>query len=161
MKALLALAAALTLTAPALAADHRGGGRDNDRNHRVERDGRDGHRGGDWNRRGNDRDWDRRNNRWRGDSFAARRVWTARDHRPDRFRQNWRVGQRHPYWHGRDFNRYVVVDYRRRHLPPPPRGCAWVERDGDAALVALATGLIVGLAINASQTTPYYGGYGY
>ncbi|MEZ5937067.1 MAG: RcnB family protein [Hyphomonadaceae bacterium] len=47
-------------------------------------------------------------------------------------------------------NNYYVVDYRHRHLAPPPRGYRYVENDnGDLVLAAIATGLIA--AIIASQ----------
>ena len=37
---------------------------------------------------------------------------------------------------------YVVDDWRRHRLSPPPRGYQWVQTGGDYVLVAVATGLI-------------------
>jgi Ni/Co efflux regulator RcnB len=37
---------------------------------------------------------------------------------------------------------YVVYDYGRYRLRPPPRGFVWVRADHDYLLVAAATGLI-------------------
>jgi Ni/Co efflux regulator RcnB len=39
-------------------------------------------------------------------------------------------------------NRYVVNDWRARHLSAPPRGHHWVRAGNDYVLAAIATGLI-------------------
>jgi len=39
-------------------------------------------------------------------------------------------------------NRYVVNDWRQRHLSAPPRGHHWVRAGNDYVLAAIATGLI-------------------
>ena len=39
-------------------------------------------------------------------------------------------------------HRYVVNDWRGRHLSAPPRGYQWVQTGGDYVLVAIATGII-------------------
>jgi len=44
--------------------------------------------------------------------------------------------------------RYVVRDWRYFHLAPPPRGYEWVQVGPDFVLVAVASGLIVDLALN-------------
>ena len=67
-----------------------------------------------------------------------------------RNRYRWGVGYHYPY----DYRRYVIVDYYNYYLPPPPYQHAWVRHDDGAYLIALATGLIVGLALN--DTNYYY-----
>jgi hypothetical protein len=37
---------------------------------------------------------------------------------------------------------YVIVDWRARHLAPPPPGYHWVQVGNDIVLAAIATGLI-------------------
>ena len=39
-------------------------------------------------------------------------------------------------------NRYVVTDWRDRHLSAPPKGHHWVRAGNDYVLAAIATGLI-------------------
>jgi Ni/Co efflux regulator RcnB len=39
-------------------------------------------------------------------------------------------------------NRYVVSDWRARHLSAPPRGHQWVQAGNDYVLAAIATGII-------------------
>jgi Ni/Co efflux regulator RcnB len=39
-------------------------------------------------------------------------------------------------------NRYVVTDWRARHLSAPPRGHHWVRAGNDYVLAAIATGVI-------------------
>lgn len=43
---------------------------------------------------------------------------------------------------------YVVNDWRRHHLSPPPRGYHWVQYGADYMLVAIATGVIVQLLLS-------------
>lgn len=44
--------------------------------------------------------------------------------------------------------RYVVEDWRGRHLSAPPRGYHWVQTGGDYVLVAITTGVILQLLNN-------------
>ncbi|MGV8897878.1 MAG: RcnB family protein [Burkholderiaceae bacterium] len=44
--------------------------------------------------------------------------------------------------------RYVVNDWRGRHLNAPPQGYHWVQTGNDYVLVAIATGIIVHLLLN-------------
>jgi len=54
----------------------------------------------------------------------------------------WRKGDHLGYYK----TRYVEVDYRDRHLKPPPRGYHYVRDDkGDIILAAVATGLIASI----------------
>lgn len=123
-----------------------------------------------WDRR-EDR-WDRREDRWdrREDRWDRH---DRRDHRWDRSRHNgyyynnrwhygpppsayynnpyyrpgyaaWRRGaQLPPYYRG-----YVVNDYYRYRLRPPPRGYAWYRVGNDYLLAAIATGLIFDIISN-------------
>ncbi|MGE3866879.1 MAG: RcnB family protein, partial [Hyphomonadaceae bacterium] len=59
----------------------------------------------------------------------------------------WRAGYRVPAYYAGP--RYVVYDYGRYRLRPPPRGYHWVRDDrGDFLLAAIATGIIADVIIN-------------
>jgi len=45
-------------------------------------------------------------------------------------------------------HRYVVTDYRRYRLSPPPRGHEWVQVGPDFVLTAIATGLIAHIVLS-------------
>ncbi len=71
-------------------------------------------------------------------------AWAqARGAGPD---QNLREGQLLP----RQFRsqQFVVEDWRRHLLCPPPNGYQWVQMGTDYVLVAIATGIIVQLLLN-------------
>lgn len=57
-------------------------------------------------------------------------------------RRGQRLGQEY-----RD-NRYVVNDWRARHLSAPPRGQHWVQAGNDYVLASIATGLIAQVLLN-------------
>lgn len=60
--------------------------------------------------------------------------------------------------------RYVIRDYRRYRLAPPPRGYAYYHSGNDILLAALATGLITTVISDAFAPTyapPVYAGYAY
>jgi len=71
-----------------------------------------------------------------------------KDHRGERG-----AGPHHSYYRGdrlpREFHeqRYVVSDWRGRHLSAPPRGYHWVQTGDDYVLVAIATGVILSLML--------------
>lgn len=44
---------------------------------------------------------------------------------------------------------YVVNDWRAHRLQPPPRGYHWVQNGSDYVLVAIATGVISAVVLNA------------
>lgn len=164
---ILALAAAASIAGPMAAAtsayadDRRGDRREwrddrrGDREWRGERRGdrrdwdRREYRDRDWDRRGDRRDWndrnrwdDRRyngyyyNNRWAyGPPPAA--YWGRPGFRPDYRR--WARGAYLP----RHYNTYVIYDYPRYRLRPPPRGYHWIRANDDYVLAAIATGLIL------------------
>jgi Ni/Co efflux regulator RcnB len=45
-------------------------------------------------------------------------------------------------------NKYVVNDWRNRHLSAPPRGSHWVRAGDDYVLVAITTGIIAQILLN-------------
>jgi Ni/Co efflux regulator RcnB len=54
---------------------------------------------------------------------------------------------RHRHWQRGQYmspyvRTYVVYDYGRYRLRPPPRGFVWVRADNDYLLVAAATGVV-------------------
>ena len=55
-------------------------------------------------------------------------------------KQGWARGNRVPEW-----RRHAVYDYRRYHLHEPASGQSWVRVDNEFLLVAISTGLIVGV----------------
>lgn len=95
--------------------------RDNDRNERNER-------------KDNDR-YERKDN----DRYDARAF-----HRDDRRGAGPRHDLRRGGYLNKEYrsNRYVVSDWRNRHLSAPPRGHQWVRAGNDYVLAAIATGLI-------------------
>jgi Ni/Co efflux regulator RcnB len=81
----------------------------------------------------------------RHDRYDARRY-----HRDD-FRGG---GPRHDLRRGQRLSqeyrasRYVVSDWRARHLSAPPRGHHWVRAGNDYVLAAIATGIIAQVLLN-------------
>lgn len=147
--------------------DNRGRGVDRWDDRRDNR-GR-GNGGWDNGRRGNDRwDDDRRwdNDRWDDNRRYNNNRWDDRrfngyylgnrwyygpppvayydryDYRPGY--QVWRRGQRLPNY----YQSYVIYDYPRYRLRPPPRGYHWVRSNNDYILAAIATGLILEVISN-------------
>ncbi|WP_332878941.1 RcnB family protein [Massilia sp. S19_KUP03_FR1] len=63
-------------------------------------------------------------------------------------------GPRHDLRRGQKLNkeyrdsRYVVSDWRGRHLSAPPRGQHWVRAGNDYVLAAIATGLITQILLS-------------
>lgn len=85
----------------------------------------------------------------RGDRHDDRHVEQRHDdeHHDDHHRaRDWHRGDHIPAEY-RD-NRYVVNDWRARHLKAPPRGYHYVQVDGDFVLAAIATGVIASVLIN-------------
>jgi Ni/Co efflux regulator RcnB len=130
----LGFAGPVAVAAATPAAAHDRGYRDYDDRGRHHDRGR--HRG--WDRRDRDYDnWDDRRDERRSyrDGYRDGRYSEGR---------HWRRGEYVPryYW-----NDYRVVDYRRHHLRPPPRGYHYRYDDdrGEYLLVGIATGLILGV----------------
>jgi Ni/Co efflux regulator RcnB len=152
---ILGLAAAAALAGPMAAAgaahaqtwdrqgrgDHRDWSRDNDRGSRSQWDNDRGRR--DRNSRP---DWDRGWDRERNNGYYYNNRWSYGPPPPAYYNNpsyrpgysSWRRGSvLPPYYRG-----YVVSDYSRYHLRPPPRGYAWYQAGDDYLLAAIASGLI-------------------
>lgn len=62
------------------------------------------------------------------------------------YAHRWRRGDRlPPAYREQD---YVIPDYATYRLRPPPPGYYWVRVDNNAVLAAVATGLVVDVAVN-------------
>ena len=101
--------------------------------HGNDRDGR--------NNQSYQRDNDHRDNNGRYDNDRRdARQYRRDDNRGGGPRHDLRRGQRlNQEYRG---NRYVVSDWRARHLSAPPRGHQWVQAGNDYVLAAIATGII-------------------
>jgi len=140
-----ALAAPLAMTAAPANAQDRWDRHEDRWDHRGDRG--DHRRDGRWDRRGDrwdrsDRGWDRSrhngyyyNNRW---SYGPppQAYYGSPYYRPGY--SAWRRGAYLPP----TYRTYVVDDYYRYHLRPPPRGYRWYRVDNDYMLAAITTGLI-------------------
>jgi Ni/Co efflux regulator RcnB len=79
------------------------------------------------------------------------RHYDARNYRRDDKRGG---GPRHDLRRGQRLsqeyrnNRYVVSDWRARHLSAPPRGHHWVRAGDDYVLTAIATGVIAQILLS-------------
>jgi Ni/Co efflux regulator RcnB len=102
----------------------------------------------DNDRRDNDRNWDQSQH----NGYYVGKAWHAgpppveiqhrNDYRPAY--KAWARGDHLGYYN----TRYVVVDYRERHLKRPPHGYHWVQDDrGDLILAAVAGGLIASVIL--------------
>lgn len=128
------------------------------------RDHHDNGRHNGWDRgRGHDRDWDRGRD-WDRDRGGwdrdDRRDWDRGRHNGYYYQNRWYYGPPPQAYYGNPYYRpgysswrrgavlpsyyrgYVVNDYYRYHLRPPPRGYAWYRAGDDYLLAAIATGLI-------------------
>ncbi|MDB5429220.1 MAG: hypothetical protein JWP35_336 [Caulobacter sp.] len=155
-----ALAGTMALSAsPALAQDHHGrGGHHEGRGGDHRGDGNRGgdHRGGGWNGGGDRRGGD--NNRWDGsrhNGYYYNNRWSygpppqAYYGRPG-YRPGYSSWRRGSYLPGAYRDRgYVVYDYGRYHLRPPPRGYYWYRVGDDYLLAAIASGLIFDVIVNS------------
>ena len=78
---------------------------------------------------------------------APARFTTGRYVRPHGYHAHaWRRGDRLPV--GYRGSAYVIPDAAVYHLRPPPRGYYWVRVDDNAVLAAVATGVVVDVAVN-------------
>lgn len=126
-------------------------------------DRRDDRRG---DRRWDDRRWDdRRGDRGRYDRGGR---WDDRRYNGYYYQNRWHYGAPPAHYYGRPDYRpgynawrrggylppyyrgggYVVHDYGRYHLRPPPRGYYWYRTGNDYVLAAIATGLIFDIINN-------------
>ncbi|MEF9963732.1 MAG: RcnB family protein [Comamonas sp.] len=147
----LALAGAMAFSAPAQAQPD---GRHGDGRH-YQRDDR---RDRDHGPHGQQRRWERERERDR--RYEESRRDYRHDHRPpprvvvvpDRGRG---IGPRNDWYRGgyvpapyRGYS-YVVGDWRGHRLSAPPRGYQWIQYGGDYLLIAVGSGLIANIVINA------------
>jgi len=99
--------------------------------------------GNDHNGR-NDHSYQRDNDRHDNGRYDSDRRDARQYHRDDKRGG----GPRHDLRRGQRLNqeyrgsRYVVSDWRARHLSAPPRGHQWVQAGNDYVLAAIATGII-------------------
>jgi Ni/Co efflux regulator RcnB len=78
---------------------------------------------------------------------APARFMTGRYVRPHGYHSHaWRRGDRLPPSYRA--SAYVIPDAAVYHLRPPPRGYYWVRVDNNAVLAAVATGVVVDVAVN-------------
>lgn len=152
--AVASVAGPLALTATEAAAQDRGRWEHHDRDRGRDRD-RDRDRG-HWDRDDRRGGWDR-GDRWdrgRHNGYYYNNRWSygpppaAYYGRPG-FRPgytSWQRGAYLPgYYRGRS---YVVSDYHRYRLRPPPRGYYWYRTGNDYVLAAIASGLIFDVIAN-------------
>ena len=124
-----------------------------------------------------DRDWDRDRGHWdngRHNGWDRRDRWDRSDrwehgrHNGYYYNSRWHYGPPPVAYYGRPGYRpgyeawrrgaylpsyyrgrgYVVNDYYRYHLRPPPRGYYWYRTGNDYVLAAIATGLIFEVIAN-------------
>ena len=137
--ALIALSLAASGNALAQRGDH-----DNERGYQQHNDDRRDNDRRDNDRRDNARHDNDRHDNARGnghnDRYYDARNFRRDDKRGGGPRKDLRRGERLSKEY-RD-NRYVVSDWRDRHLSAPPRGHHWVRAGNDYVLAAIATGLI-------------------
>lgn len=124
---------------------------------------------GRWEHRDRDRDHDR--GHWdnrRHDGWDRRDRWDHGRHNGYYYNSRWHYGPPPAAYYGRPGYRpgyeswrrgaylpsyyrgggYVVNDYYRYHLRPPPRGYYWYRTGNDYVLAAIATGLIFEVIAN-------------
>ena len=98
----------------------------------------------------NDHSYQRSNDRHDGDRHDSKHYDSGRRDDAREYRRDDRRGggPRHDLRRGGRLsqeyrgNRYVVGDWRARHLSAPPRGHHWVRAGNDYVLAAIATGII-------------------
>lgn len=94
-----------------------------------------------------DRQHDRHRDNRRHDNYSRhdnrRYSYIYRDARPRYYSNHHRWERGHRYYGPT----YVVRDYRHYHLRQPPRGYRWVQSNNDYLLVAIATGIILDIAM--------------
>ena len=56
------------------------------------------------------------------------------------------LGKTFGYYHG---NRYVVRDWQHDHLSQPSYGYEWVQDGDQCVLIAIATGIVTDVILNA------------
>jgi Ni/Co efflux regulator RcnB len=115
---------------------------------------------GDRDGRGSEEDMQRGRQHGHNDHRDRGGRGDQNDYRFDRRDERWNDRQDHYNARGQEFSRgrtmpyeyrrpeYVVIDYSRHRLPPPPRNHQWVQVGADYVLVAIATGIIAQIILN-------------
>jgi len=132
MKKLLTAALAVSVIASAGAAAAQPNHRDREARQELRGDLRDARKEYRNDVRDARRDYERRaDRRYKAGRYNPPRGWQAR---------HWRRGETlPPSYRGRG---YVVSDWKRYHLAPPPRGYQYTRVGNDVVLTAIATGLV-------------------
>lgn len=106
-------------------------------------------RGGDYNRwRDRDANWHNRSE-WRGYRGARAGYWYAPGYGYYRVNPAWANNWRRGGYVPPAYRGFYVQDWGYYGLRPPPRGYRWVYADGNFVLMAVATGLIADIILNA------------
>lgn len=107
-----------------------------------------GHDDGDRHEWHHDHDRGEHRGHWRRDRDEGHDRFDSGDYRRPHgyYVHHWHRGERLPI----EFRApvYVVPDVAVYHLRPPPPGYYWVRVDNNAVLAAIATGVVVDVAIN-------------
>lgn len=130
---------AVSLLAGSVAFADPPGDHDHDRDHhewRHDEHDRGEHRG-EWRHHDEDRYEDRRHERFEEGEYRRPHGYYV---------HHWRRGERLPIEYRAPV--YVVPDAAIYHLRPPPPGYYWVRVDNNAVLAAVATGVVVDVAVN-------------
>jgi Ni/Co efflux regulator RcnB len=127
--------------------------------HDHDRDRYDRHDRGDRHHRGDHRRWDRFDRHraetwrdraeWRGFHGARRGYWYAPGYGYVRHNPAWRAYWRRGGYVPAPYRHYYVQDWGYYGLRAPPPGYRWVYADGNFVLMALASGLIADVILNA------------
>lgn len=100
--------------------------------------GHDWHRGHDWHHDDHRGDMHRdRDHRFDAGRYERPHGWHS---------HHWRRGERLPPAYREEA--YVIPNAAAYQLRPPPRGYYWVRVDNNAVLAAVATGVVLDVAVN-------------
>ncbi|HEX5206249.1 MAG TPA: RcnB family protein [Steroidobacteraceae bacterium] len=98
--------------------------------------GHDWHQGRDWHHDDHHGDW-HRDHHFNAGRYERPHGWHS---------HHWRRGERLPPAYREEA--YVIPNAPVYHLRPPPRGYYWVRVDNNAVLAAVATGVVLDVAVN-------------
>lgn len=105
--------------------------------------------------RGHDRGWRERDEHWReraewrGYRGGREGYWYAPGYGYYRVNPAWRASWRRGGYVPAPYRTFYVQDWGYYGLRPPPPGYRWVYADGNFVMMALATGLIADVILNA------------
>jgi Ni/Co efflux regulator RcnB len=158
MRHLLYAALAIATAAAPVAASAQDWQHDHDRDRHEDRGDHDNGRHRGWDR-GEHRGWDhydrsraeswRDRAEWREFRGARQGYWYAPGYGYVRHNPAWRTAWRRGAYVPGPYRHYYVQDWGYYGLRPPPPGYRWVYADGNFVLMALASGLIADVILNA------------